>query len=469
MLWNFNDHQNKRALFSDDGLCYTYRDLVELQLSIKSLIPSKSLVAYLTDLNIDCTAAYLCLLNLGHTVSPLSSKYHLDEVKKFVSDFKCNYILIASSQKRSFDGEVVFEKGTCCIVRLSFSKVSLATDLSLVIGTSGSLGYPKLAKISLKNIKANASSIGQCLNIKDTDVTISSLPFDYAFGLSVLHSYVMAGGSLLVTNAKFIEGCFWELVHKHKVTSLSQTPIFFDFLARVDLTRKRYKYLMTFTQAGGPLSVKTQKMLAEKLAKSDKQLFVMYGQTEATARISCLPPSQAGVKLGGVGYPVPGGDIQIKNREGSYIELPNTVGDIVYSGENVFGGYAENVNDLSFLTDLELLNTGDIGYLDSDGCLFISGRKARVIKSSGINVSLDALELELKDEFGFDFACVSHGHFIIVFISELFSADKEIAIKLFVAGKVLLQSRFIKLFKLKEFPTTKNGKIKYDVLSSLLN
>ncbi|MGV9304626.1 AMP-binding protein [Nonomuraea sp. NPDC003727] len=255
-------------------------------------------------------------------------------------------------------------------------------DLAVLLTTSGSTGNPKLVRLSHRAIMANARAIAQALRLTPADVAPTSLPLHYSYGLSVLNSHLAAGATIVLTGASLLERPFWRQLAEHRCTSLAGVPYQYEMLRRLRFDPAAHPALTTLTQAGGRLR---PELVAEFAAKVDR-FFVMYGQTEATARIAVLPPERLPDKLGSAGVALPGGALGVEN------------GEIVYRGPNVMMGYATSAADLARGDDLGgVLRTGDLGYVDEEGFLFVTGRVKRIAKVYGVRVNLDDVERLLRD------------------------------------------------------------------------
>ncbi len=264
-------------------------------------------------------------------------------------------------------------------------------DLAVLLSTSGSTGSPKLVRLSRAALEANARAIAQVLAIGPGEVAPTSLPLPYAYGLSVLNSHLIAGATVVLTEDGLLSDGFWRACRDHGVTSLAGVPHSYQLLRRLDLDRIAPRSLRTFTQAGGRMDPALIRQAHERAHARDGRLYVMYGQTEATARIAILPPGELPARAGAVGRAVPGGELRIVD-DGREVG-PGTRGEIVYRGPGVMMGYAEHRDDLARGDDLGgELATGDLGYLDDDGHLWITGRARRSAKVFGLRVNLDELE-----------------------------------------------------------------------------
>ncbi len=278
----------------------------------------------------------------------------------------------------------------------------LHPDLALLLSTSGSTGSPKLVRLSHQNLSANASSIASYLDLTPDDATITSLPLSYCYGLSLLHSHLVAGATLVLTDASVVDAAFWDLVRHHDVSTLAGVPHSFELFERIGLGHLDLPALRRVTCAGGRLAPDRVVHWHAVGAARGWDLIVMYGQTEATARIAYLPPHLARLHPTAVGRPVPGGRLTIRPVEGS--DDPDA-GEVVYHGPNVMMGYAETRDDLSRPAELTELATGDLGrFIPGTDLLEIVGRARRFVKPMGVRVDLDQLEARLA-QAGFTVAC----------------------------------------------------------------
>ncbi|GGO74313.1 AMP-binding protein [Nonomuraea cavernae] len=255
-------------------------------------------------------------------------------------------------------------------------------ELAVLLATSGSTGNPKLVRLSRAAVLANARAIADALAIGPGDVAPTSLPLHYSYGLSVLNSHLAAGATVVLTDAGLLERSFWTHLDGHRCTSLAGVPYQYEMLRRLRFDPAEHPSLTTLTQAGGRLRPE----LVTRFAAVAERFFVMYGQTEATARIAVLPPERLPDKPGSAGLALPGGRLAVDG------------GEIVYHGPNVMMGYAETAADLARGDDLGgVLRTGDLGHLDDEGFLFLTGRARRIAKIFGVRVNLDDVEGLLRD------------------------------------------------------------------------
>jgi acyl-CoA synthetase (AMP-forming)/AMP-acid ligase II len=247
-------------------------------------------------------------------------------------------------------------------------------------------------RVSYNNIRASAIAIGQYLEISKDRVFIASLPLHYTYGLSLLHVAMGYRIPLVLSEHSTLTADFWADFLQHKATDFSGVPFQYEMILRSGMPAGVFEQMKCMTQAGGRLEPEKTNRLLEFAETFGFLYFTMYGQTEATPRISYVPPDFAASKLGSVGIPIPGGSLSIERNENT-----EEFGEVLYSGPNVCLGYASSARDLGLPDEFcGVLRTGDLGYLDEDGYLFITGRAARDIKVSGKRVSLDALEQSLS-------------------------------------------------------------------------
>ena len=264
----------------------------------------------------------------------------------------------------------------------------LHPDLTLLLSTSGSTGSPKLVRLSAESLLANAASIVEALGIRATDVAATTLPLHYCYGLSVLHSHLLAGASLVLTERSVVDEEFWSDVAAYSVTTFPGVPHTYDLLDRSAFADRDVPSLRYLTQAGGRMAPERVQELVALGRRKGFDLVVMYGQTEATARMAVLPPDLAEVAPGAIGRPVPGGRLSLRPVP----EAPEGIGELVYEGPNVMLGYAEAPADLALGRTTHELATGDLGRLRPDGLWEVVGRRGRVAKVLGLRLDLDRVE-----------------------------------------------------------------------------
>lgn len=322
-------------------------------------------------------------------------------------------------------------------------------DLGLLLATSGSTGNPKLVRLSRQAVLSNAGAIATALSIGPGEIAPTSLPLHYSYGLSVLNSHLIAGGSVVLTEAGLLERSFWADLHAHDCTSLAAVPYQYSMMRRIRFDRSKYPALTTLTQAGGRLAPE----LADEFAAQVERFYVMYGQTEATARMAVLPPDRLAGKPGSVGVAVPGGSLEIDD------------GEIVYRGPNVMMGYAERADDLARGDDLGgVLRTGDLGQLDDEGFLQVTGRLRRIAKVFGTRVNLDDVERMLR---GLGPVAVTSGDDRVTVWTEALDAAARVRLARRLGAELRLHWSGFDMRHIDHLPLLATGKVDYRKLESL--
>jgi acyl-CoA synthetase (AMP-forming)/AMP-acid ligase II len=275
----------------------------------------------------------------------------------------------------------------------------LHPELAVLLTTSGSTGSPKLVRLRARNLESNARAIAEYLGLGPGERAVQSLPMHYSYGLSVLNSHLVAGGTVVLTPHSFMRPEFWRDADGEHATSFAGVPYMYATLHRLRFEPAQHPTLRTLTQAGGALRPDLITHFHARATQAGARLVIMYGQTEATARISYVPPERLAEKVGAIGVPIPGGRLRLEPWDGG-AGLGERVGELVYEGENVMMGYAEGPADLG-LGDVQhgVLRTGDLGTVDGDGYFTVVGRLKRFAKLFGRRVSLEDVERELESSF----------------------------------------------------------------------
>ena len=323
-------------------------------------------------------------------------------------------------------------------------------DLALLLTTSGSTGDPKLVRLSRSAVLANAGQVADSLGVTGDDVAITTLPLFYSYGLSVLHSHLLRGATVVLERTGMMQKDFWAAVGEHGVTSMAFVPYQYEMLRRLRFDPAKYPSVRTITQAGGRLRTELVTDFAGRMDAVGGRMFVMYGQTEAAPRMACLPVSSLPGKLGSVGRAMPGGAFAISDDE------------VVYRGPNVMMGYAHTAADLARGDDLAgVLRTGDLGRLDDEGYLFITGRIKRMGKVFGVRINLDDVERE------FPVAAVAGDDRLHVFAEGL-SADEARALRTKIAEWLGTHFTGVDVRTIEALPLLANGKTDYRALEASL-
>lgn len=262
--------------------------------------------------------------------------------------------------------------------------------LAVVLYTSGTTGHPKGVMLSHANVAANVTSIVSYLGLGAEDSTVTVLPFYYSYGASVLHTHLAVGARLVIEPNLVFPHVVMETIAKERATGFSGVPSTFALMmSRVKLAKYDLSSLRYLTQAGGGMPpALTERVRA---AFPSAALYVMYGQTEATARLTYLPPAMLDAKLGSVGVPVPGVTIEVRREDGSRADEGES-GHVAARGPNVMLGFWKDPEATGRVLRDGWLDTGDMGYLDADGVLWLAGRRSDMIKTGAHRIHPAELE-----------------------------------------------------------------------------
>lgn len=337
-------------------------------------------------------AAYLAVLTLGGVVVALHAQAMPEEVARIVRLVDAS-ALVTSSPVWRRSGEGLADSGPRVVLterethRLpGRPSVEPAPEgLAQIIYTSGSTGQPKGVMLSHGNLLANADAITEYLRLRETDGVMAVLPFVYSYGNSVMLTHLLAGGKLVIENSFVYPKLVLDRMAGESVTGFSGVASTYALLLSYSaLDGYAFPTLRYLTHAGGPLPLE----LLDRLRGTfdDKAIYVMYGQTEASARLTYLPPEMIDPKRGSAGRAIPGVTIRIVNRDGDPLPA-GTTGEVTASGENIMMGYWRHPELTREVLRDGWLRTGDIGRLDEDGFLYIVGRNSEIIKSGAFRIS----------------------------------------------------------------------------------
>lgn len=459
-----NPQNNNVALINELGEVTLYSDLFYKREELSGYFKNRSVTLFITNNSIDSVIIYLSLLQSGSVPLLIDSSISNQFIQGLINSYNPDYIVSLKNNEFHVDDFESCELTSNYILYISKKTKHAITniDLGLLLTTSGSTGSPKLVRLTYKNILENTKSICQYLGLSNNDRAITSLPMNYSFGLSVIQTHLYVGASILVTNKSIIEKGFWNLVADLNVTFLSGVPFTYEVLEKIKFRNRELHSLRYLVQAGGKLNINLIETFAKDSLAKNRKFFVMYGQTEATARMSYMPYDNCLNKLGSIGIAIPNGKFTLIDDESNIINESNKTGELVYEGPNVSLGYAESRYDLD-LGDQNngKLFTGDLATKDEDGYFYIVGRKKRFIKLFGNRINLDEIEQLLKSE-AIDCACTGTDDNLLVYITDslidLNDLKKNISIKLKVHHSV------INILFIEDIPKNASGKINYQLL-----
>ncbi|MCI8512482.1 MAG: AMP-binding protein [Lachnospiraceae bacterium] len=454
-------------LLDDAGNRVTYGDFSAFYTETESHLRTRSLLFLFCENSIGSVFFYLLCLNKG--LVPLLLDANMDQIlaRQLVETYTPDYIALPGRRAAPWGALACAEGFSYAVYENPAAKREdraggLHEDLALLLTTSGSTGSPKLVRQSQKNITANAASIADYLALSAAERPITSLPMQYTYGLSIINSHLLVGAAVLLTNRTLFEKEFWDFFNAAGATSFGGVPYTYEMLKRLSFFRMELPSLLTMTQAGGKLSPRLHQEFAEYAAKTGRRFIVMYGQTEATARMGYLPAADALRKCGSMGIAIPGGRFRLMEDEKTEVLVPETVGELVYEGPNVTMGYAQCREDLKKGDERGgVLFTGDMAKRDADGYYYITGRKKRFLKLFGKRVNMDEIEQLLKAEYeGLDVACTGEDDHMRIFVVCRDTAFCRQAEE-WLSAKTGLHISGIRFLSIDEIPKNEAGKTLY--------
>ncbi len=423
------------------------------------------LLLIIDDRSIDSLLAYIGAYNAGRSILLLEFQTANKQIQSFITYFKIDHILGSQDSIQKIKLDNINYLKYFCHTRTSINyPKQLISDQIILLPTSGSSGNPKMVGLSSNNIMANCISINQYLQSNETTISINNLPFTYSYGLSILNTTLFAGGTYICSpETSYLQDIFWKTVQNYQITCFSGVPTTYRDLLRLNLLQKLPNSVKYITQAGGKLEISLQRKLLEWCQEFSKKLYIMYGQTEATARLTYLELTKEPHKLGSVGRPIPGVELV---GLGQYYISQN---ELIFKGENISLGYFSNRDQLTVLKNENqgILKTGDLGRLDKDGCIFIEGRMSRFAKIDGKRISLEDIENSLREQ-GHDLVVISNDIDIILVAEDLATYDQTLIKQLIKKCCGIRRNRVH--FKESPIIRTNNGKINYNqIKKNILN
>lgn len=470
--YNIKSDDKQLVAVEESGKCLTYAQLADESKRIGSKLQKRSLIFQFCQNTIGSLCGYISFLDNGSV--PLLVDLHLEEelAQGLIKKYEPDYIYVPIDKGDQFRNyQVVLECYDYILFETDYNHNKVMhSELALLLTTSGSTGSPKLVRQSYANIQANATSIAQYLELDQSERPITTLPMNYTYGLSIINSHLLTCATILLTNRSLVEKTFWDFFEKEGATSFGGVPYNYEILKKLHFLKKDYPCLKTMTQAGGKLSPELHKEFAQYAKDNGKKFIVMYGQTEATARMSYLPHNMSIEKYGSMGIAIPGGEFSLIDVEGNEIKEANVVGELVYKGPNVTLGYAECLEDLQKGDERQgILVTGDMALIDGDGYYYIVGRKKRFLKIYGNRVNLDEIERILKSKYeGLQFACTGKDDLMYIFMSGKSDCeDLDLnQIREYISGKLGLYQKAFLVKEIDEIPLNEAGKVLYSKLEN---
>lgn len=460
-FWKLPHNDDQIAMIEHSLAAVTYGQFKYKVESFKEKLPrmrQKQLGVILCSNRITTMTAYVAGLQLNDALMLLDEQINDKLLKNIIVQYAPDWIFTNKAMQGYQGYRLYYENdGYAIWCRVSSTDtIEIYPDLALLLSTSGTTGSSKFVRLSYHNLQSNAESIASYLKLNETERAITTLPMQYSYGLSVINSHLLSGGTLLLTDASILSKDFWIFFKENKATSLAGVPYIYQMLHRLRFDRMDLPSLRYFTQAGGRLSPNLVRYFNDVAKEKGWRFYLMYGQTEATARISYVPPERLSEKESSIGIPIPNGKLS----------LDAETSELIYEGPNVMLGYAHSHRDLAKGDELfGKLHTGDIAAMDEDGYFYIKGRMKRFIKLFGLRLNLDEIEKQIEQNFFIHVACVGDDDKLCVVTEEAAKID---AIKLYIRDLYKLHPSAFTVKSVPDLPRLANGKINYSELKDLM-
>jgi len=347
--------------------------------------PQRGLVLCCLPRSVEGAQAYLACVHAGHAIALVEPS--APNLAPLLNDYEPEWLL--APRQTAQTPPTGYARAPCASLQdlvlyrreKPADRPSLHPDFFLMLLTSGSTGSGKGVRLSYHNVASNTLAIIKSLDLTAQETALCHLPLPYSFGLSVLHTQLAVGGRCVLSDESLMSGDLWALARRAEATLFPGVPYHYEIVMRLGLARLKVPTLKTFLQAGGKMHIDLTRNVLKEVQERRGRLFIMYGQTEAAPRISCFPLHERPEKIGSSGVALDGGRLDIEG------------GEVIYTGPNVMMGHALRRDDLA-LGDIMngRLATGDLGAMDEEGFLTITGREQRFAKLFGRRVALDDLE-----------------------------------------------------------------------------
>ena len=376
-----------------------HKDSLRVASYLKRQVGQDQNIALISPNSVFFITAYLGILKSGNVCVPLNFAIEQENLDFILETTDCMTVFMA----KTLQSKQQLNKGVQLIDEVALAEIIEGQDivpfdaqfndnnLAEIIFTSGSTGTPKGVMISHRNIMANTGSIIEYLKLSSKDIIGVVLPFFYCYGLSLLHTHLRVGGSMVLNNSFIFLGSVIKDLKDYRCTGFAGVPSHYQILLKKSQSFKNTEFpdLRYVTQAGGKLhNVFIDEFI---LAFPKIEFFVMYGQTEATARLCYLPPKMISEKIGSIGKAIPGVSLKIVDHEEKEVQVGEE-GELMAKGDNIMLGYYKEPEETQKTIKDGWLHTGDIAVSDKDGYLYLMARKKEIIKVGGKRVSPKEIE-----------------------------------------------------------------------------
>jgi len=343
--------------------------------------------------------SYLSIIYSGNIAVLVETKMSKTDLTQICETSSLSGAFVQNKFSKNFEGLKVAIINETILDEISDKNLFLnpipdmqGDDIAVIIFTSGSTGTKKGVMLTHKNLITNTGSIIEYLGLDETDRMCVVLPFFYCYGASLLHTHLRSGGSIVLNQKPFL-GSVINDIDTYQCTGFAGVPSTYQILInKTRFLQLKFPSLRYFTQAGGQLPNRYIKIITEHFP--EKKFYVMYGATEATARLSYLPPELVITKMGSIGKGIPGVTLAVLDQNGHVVKH-SEMGEIAAKGDNIMKGYYNDPEGTEAVLKNGWLYTGDLATIDDDGFIYVVGRSKNIIKSGGYRISPNEIENEI--------------------------------------------------------------------------
>lgn len=449
---NINEFKKKIALVDINDKIFTYNDILKISYKINSNIKKKSVILIIVSNNAESIIGYISFVRSQNLSILLDKSFKNKFAYKIVKKYKPNYIFSPKNFfNESFLRKRIYKGNDYELYETNYKSSKYINKKNLILlATSGTTQNPKLVRLSNLNIMQNTENIAKYLKINSKHTTITTMPMGYSYGLSIINTHLHRGSRIIVNDKSVFNKIFWKKISKYKITSFGGVPNFYEILKKLKFENFHLPFLKYLTQAGGELNIDTLKYFEKICRRKGIKFIVMYGQTEASPRMSYLASEKLSKNLGSVGRPLNKSFFRIIDEKKNFITKPNKIGELVFYGKNVCLGYANNYKDLK-KGDINKgrLFTGDLAFKSKRGYYYITGRKNRFSKIFGIRLNLDDIENYFKRK-NYKMKCLQDDNNLKIVIKNNYDFNK---IKKIVFKSYGISPNHVVINKVKSFMT----------------
>jgi long-chain acyl-CoA synthetase len=461
-LAHFKKFKNNIAIINNKNVNYSYANIIkEIKYFKNKINLSENKIAILVSNNFfSFIIIYLsCLIYRTKIIVINENSFKINH-EKIIQDFKPNYIFstikISKSNSLKNKNDLKY-KNYFIFESKKKNKVKINREIAILLTTTGSTGAPKFVCLSYENLLSNTRSIVNYLNINKSSSTITSLDPGYSYGLSIINSHLYMGSKIVMNRYSILEKNFWKLFKSNSIKFFYTVPLMCEILFKNKTFVGHFKNLFTLCCAGGYLDKKIKLNILSYLKNIN--FFIMYGQTEASPRISYVNLRKNSKKIESIGKPIKNGKLFFTSDQNQIINKKNPQ-EIFYTGKNVMLFYAKDVRSLNKKrSNKYIINTGDLGFKDKDNFFYITGRKNRITKINGVRVDLDQIEKDFKNQ---KIICINLENKIILCSKK--NITRTIKYKISKIYNLGINNLFS--YKLENIPLSTNNKIDYAKLTN---